>query len=192
MDKCSCKEGRDEHTRKQLTASVRRSQQQKKPLICCVKEEGHKAKSMTEFSFVQKKSQLSPSDANKLMQSSSHQDKQISPGKGEGKCTCLHPCNVQTTDHLAKKRNCKRHSYHSAPTQNSETVAAPFTDAKSDFISRRSSRGRRPLSPTRVTQSGMPAHSQLMDVLKRLQKLEDLQHVRNIELAKVRNASLAE
>ena len=96
----------------------------------------------------------------------------------KGKGGCLHHRNIQTTSDLARKRNCERDSCHTAPTLNSETVAATLISAKNDITSIRTRGGTNSLADTPTSRT----HAQLVDVIDRVKKLEDLQHVRNMEL----------
>ena len=111
-----------------------------------------------------------------------------SPRKGEGRSGCLHPQNYPTTT------NPKGHSYHSAPRQNWEAVTAGLntSGSKNDFTSRRALIKTKSKSPRSLSQSELRAEAQLMDVLKRVQKLEDYQHARNLEVTKVRTVVTAQ
>ena len=124
-------------------------------------------------------------DSSSPLQPSYPRDGQVSQGLENKISPCLHAHTAPLVEDLAEKRNRERNSYHSAPTQNSETVAATLIGTKNDFISRRTAKEKGALSPTGVARSQLRAQAQLMDVLNRVQKLEDLQHARNMELTKV-------
>ena len=182
MDKYSHKESSDAHSGKQSTTTTTRAPRQPHKLqVYRDEKDGPETKTVAELGSALEEYKPSHPDSSKPMH---HTGGQFSPRKGTGKAACLHPVEIATTEGLAKKRNCKRHSYHSAPTQNSETVTAALIDTKNDFDSKRMAK-RRPLSPSGVAQRDIIVPTQLMDVLKRVQKLEDLQHVHNLELAKV-------
>jgi hypothetical protein len=108
-----------------------------------------------------------------------HRNKPPSPRKGKGRSRCLHPQNYPATT------NPKRHSYHSAPTLSGEADLAELNviGTKNDFTSLTETKSK---SPKSLGQSECRAEAQLMDVLKRVQKLEDYQHARNLQVAKVR------
>lgn len=190
MDKYSHKESRVAHSGKLTATTARESQQQVKVITCDYKTHEANLKPLKRSNSSTEKdvdqSVHTYSDLNDPLQYLYPRNMQVSLRKGGGRFPCLYPPHAQATGDLAKKRNPERNSYNSAPTQNSEAVAAALIGTKNDFISARTAREKGALSPTGVARSQLKSQAQLMDILKRVQKLEDLQHTRNMELAKVR------
>lgn len=189
MDKYSHKEGRGAHSRKLRATTARESQQQMMVIACDYDTQVTSLKPLRRSNSSTKKDVGQPapiySDSNDPLQYLHPRDTQFSKGRLGGIPPCLYPPHAPASADLAKKRTPERNCCHSAPTQNSETVAATLIGTKNDFISWRTARENGALSPTGVAQSQLKSQAQLMDVLKRVQKLEDLQHTRNVELAKV-------
>ena len=174
-------ENRSAHCGDRETNTGRLSQKQRKR---SKEKEENKTKPIVELSSSQEETTPLGSpcpDWNKPTQQLSY-DQTDARGKGGGRSTCLHHRNTQTTGDLARNRNRERDSSHSAPTLNSETVAATLINAKNDITSRRTRAGPSSLAHAAGAKSTARAHAQLMDIIDRVKKLEDLQHVRNVEL----------
>lgn len=187
MNKYGQEEGRVAHSGKRAITTTKQQSQGPKKLHLCnatLGEEGNKLKPVADMNSTQE--QMSGHGAPYCGDScrpKDHRNKSLSPRKGEGRSGCLHPQKYPAT--IKPKRD----SYHSAPTQNGEADLAKLTviDTKNDFTSRRAPINAKSKSPRSLTQTELRAEAQLMDVLKRVQKLEDYQHARNLEVAKVRN-----
>lgn len=175
IDKYGHRDGRIAHSRKQAITTAKQSPRQRKPHLCNASGKDENKNSIQEQSGGHGVPNCDPSGLEH------HRNDSPSPGKGvEG---CLHARNYRT----ANNSNSKRHSYHSAPTPNGEADAEILNvaDTKNDFASRRTPIKAELRSQTRPGQPELRAHAQLMDVLQRVQKLEDYQHARNLEAAKV-------
>ena len=184
MDKYSQEEGRVAHSGKHAITTTKQSQGQRRKqqgLCNALGEDGNKLKPVAHMNSTQEQISVLGTpycDSCRLLD---HTNKLLSPRKEEGK-SGLHPQNYPATT------NPKRHSYHSVPTQNGEADIAQLNliGTKNDFTSRRALIKTKSKSPRSLTQSERRAEAQLMDVLKRVQKLEDYQHAHNLEVTKVR------
>ena len=184
MDKYGQEEGKVAHSGKQAITTIKQQSQGLKKLHLCntaLGEEGNKLKPVTGMNSTQEQMSGHGAPYCDSCRPKDHRNKPLSLRKWEGKSGCLHPQNYPTTT------NPKRHSYHSAPTQNGEADLAKLNviDAKNDFTSRRALVNAKSMSPRSLTQTELREEAQLMDVLKRVQKLEDYQHARSLEVAKV-------
>ena len=185
MDKYGQEEGRVAHSGKHAITTTKQSQEQRRKqqgLCNTLGEDGNKLKPVADMNSTQKQmSRLGAPycDSCRLLD---HTNKPLSPRKGEGRSGCLHPQNYPATT------NPKKHSYHSVPTLNGEADTAELNviGTKNDFTSRRALIKTKSKSPRSLSLSEHRAEAQLMDVLKRVQKLEDYQHARNLEVTKVR------
>ena len=180
MDKYGHKEGRVTHSGKRAITTTKQSQGQRKLHLCNTPgKEGNKLKPVVDKNSTQGQILCGcGAPYCDSCRSKDHRSNPLSPGKKEGKHDYLHPQNDHAT------HNSKRHSHHSAPTQSGEPDAA-LIDTKNDFTSRGALIKAKSVSPTSLAQSELRTQTQLLDVLKRVQMLEDYQHAHNLEVAKV-------
>ena len=185
MDKYGQEDGRIAYSGIHTITTMKQSQGQRKQLGLRSKacssawEDGNKLKPVADMNSTQEQISRLGAPYRDSCRLRDHRNKPPSPRKGEGRSRCLHPQNYSATSHP------KRHSYHSVPTQNGEAELAELKaiGTKNDFTSLIETKSK---SPRSQSQSELREDAQLIDVLKRIQKLEDYQHARNLEVAVVK------
>lgn len=183
MDKYGQEDSRVAHSGKHTITTTKQSRGPGKQLGLCTSargEDGNKLKPVADMNSTQE--QMSWLGAAPYCDSCRRADhRTLSPRDREGCSGCVHPQDYPATIKP------KRHSYHSAPTQSGEADLAKLNviGTKNDFTSRRAQIKTKSKSGVSLSQSELRAEAQLVDVLKRIQKLEDYQHAHNLEVVKV-------